>query len=737
MQASIELGTSNAIAHALSLRDRREPPPPRPEHVVLVAHHMHGRLRLRLEHADDPDTARLAAYLAGAPGVLDATPALSSGSIVVRYDAAQTSAESIVAAARASRPSDWPDAPPPAESSWPRAAFNSAVLLAAVTNILPPPITMGAVALTAIPSTRRAASALTDGELTVDTLDFAAIVASLATSRYATAAFMTWLLTVGDLLLERTAGRARQAIASLMHLEVVDAWRLDKHGRVERVPAKALSRGDRIVVYTGERAPADGTVVEGVAMVDEKALTGESLPRERNPGDRVLAASVVVEGSFVLDVDKTGTDTVAARIVSILQGAGSKPMTLQESVERVANRLVLPTVAIAVLAATLTGQVDRMTSVLITDFGTGIRIAIPTTALTMMTLAAREGLLVKGGQYLERLARADAIVFDKTGTLTRGEPAIVDARPIGTRPLVETLAFAAAAEAHQHHPVAQALRRLVASRRLNMPGGGIEDERVTIGKGVSAKVAGRRVVVGRRQLLRDEGIDITAAESVRVHHRAVGASSLLVAIDGRLEAVLGYADEPRPESAAVVARLGQRGRREVVLMSGDIQRIASSLGERLGLDRVIAELLPEDKAREVRAMQSRGRTVAMVGDGINDAPALALSDVGISLRGSTEVALETADVVLLEGGLGRLPRAFEIADAAMRRVNVALALVLAPNVVAIALGALGLMPPAAAAAVNNGSTIVATLLAVGPLFSARRADRRRATRRSNASERPR
>jgi Cu2+-exporting ATPase len=685
---------------------------------------MRGRVRLRVDGGDDRDAARLAAYLRGQQGVLEAAAARASGSIVVTFDEAATRARTIVEAARASVRSDWPDAPREPASSWPRAALNSAVLLAAVTGSAPAPVLAGAVALTAIPSATRAARALAHGELTVDTLDLAAIVASIATSRFATAAFMTWLLTAGDLVLERTAGRARRAIESLMQLEVERAWRVDDRGRVARVSARKLSRGDRIVVYTGERVPADGTVVAGTAMVDEKALTGESLPRLRNPGDRALAASVVVEGRVELTVDNTGVDTAAARIVSILQGAGSKPMTLQRNAERIANRLVLPTIALAVIAAAATGQIDRLTSILITDFGTGIRIAIPTTALTAMTLAAREAVLVKGGQYLERLARADSIVFDKTGTLTRGEPFIVDARAIGELPLTTTLSLAAAAEAHQHHPVAVALRRFCASRGIARAEAAVHDERVSIGKGVSAMVDGVRVAVGRRQLLRDEAIDIAAAEPLRAHHRAIGASSLLVAIDGRLEAVLGYSDEPRAESAAVVAKLRRGGRREVVLMSGDIQRIATALGTRLGLDGVIAELLPEDKAKAVRAMQSRGRVVAMVGDGINDAPALALADIGISLRGSTEVALETADVVLLEGGLARLPRAFELADTAMRRVNRALALVLAPNVVAIVLGALGLMPPAIAAAVNNGSTVLAALWGVAPLFSARRAQRR-------------
>jgi Cu2+-exporting ATPase len=724
MQTAVEPAIAQATARALSLRDRSEAAT-EDSLVIRVVHETRGRVRLRLEGADDGDTAGLAAYLRGTSGVLEAVPALSSGSVVVRFDTRRMSSAAIVGAARGSRRSDWPDTPPPMASSAPRVAFNSLVLAAAAAGVLPAPLTTAAVAITAIPSARRAIHDLSRGDLTVDTLDVAAVISSLMTSRCTTAAFMTWLLTVGDVLLEHTQGSARRAIASLMQLEVAEAWRMENDGRVERVASRRLARGDRIVVYAGERAPADGTVVGGVAMVDEKALTGESLPRERKLGDRVLAASVVVDGRVELLVSNTGVDTVAARIVSILQGSGSKPMSLQKKVERVANRLVLPTVAAAVAAATATGQIDRMTSVLIADFGTGIRIAIPTVALTAMALAAREGMLIKGAQFLERLARADAIVFDKTGTLTRGEPAIVDARSVGTLPLEEAVAFAAAAEAHQHHPVAGAVRRWAADRSVPAPGGAVLDERVSVGRGVCAIVAGRRVVVGRRQLLREEGIDIAQAESVREVHREMGASSLLVAIDGRLEAVLGYADEVRAESAAVVARLRRGKQRQVVLMSGDIARIASAIGHRLGLDRVIAELLPEDKAREVRDMQAQGRTVVMVGDGINDAPALALSDVGVSLSGGADLALEIADVVLLEGGLARLPRVFELADGAMNRVRNALALVLAPNIVAILLGALGLMPPALAATVNNGSTVIAALSAVAPLLSAQRAQRRR------------
>jgi Cu2+-exporting ATPase len=601
---------------------------------------------------------------------------------------------------------------------WRLVALNTAVLAAALSQALEPPLLLLAVASTALPSAGRATKALAERRLTVDVLDLAAIVTALATGRFATASFMTWLLGVGDLLLDRTGDRARAAIGSLMQLEVADAWRLEG-GHPHRVPARTVAVGDRIVVYPGERVAADGVVVEGEASVDEKALTGESVLRARVPGDRVLAATVVVDGRIVVDVDRIGTDTAAARIVSIVQGAGSKPMALQRHVETVANRLVAPTIGLGLAAAVLTGQIDRLTSILITDFGTGIRIAAPTAALSAITLAAREAVLVKGAQYLERLARADIVVFDKTGTLTLGEPAVLEVVPLGELDAREALALAAAAEAHQHHPVANAIR-LHAEGLGVVRASRVEDERYAIGTGLSATVDGHAVLLGRRRFLAHHGVDVARGAEVRARHRELGASTLFVAVDGELAAAIAYADTPRPESVEVVEALRAGGRRQVLLMSGDSRRTVEAVGARLGVDRVLAGLLPEDKAEQVKALQREGHVVAMVGDGINDAPALALADVGISLRGGTDVALETADVVLLEGGLQRLPCAFAIADDAMRSVRHGLFTVLAPNAVAIVLGALGLMPPALAAAINNGSTIVASMIGVAPLLGASR-----------------
>jgi Cu2+-exporting ATPase len=311
------------------------------------------------------------------------------------------------------------------------------------------------------------------------------------------------------------------------------------------------------------------------------------------------------------------------------------------------------------------------------------------------------------------------VVFDKTGTLTGGTPQVFEVVPTANVSLADVARFAASAEARQRHPVAEAIRRFAARAHLEVPDPELGSGVYSVGFGVTARVEGREVAVGGARFLRGRGVRLDAASSIIDRHQNAGASSVLVAFDDELVGVIGYADEPRKESAAVVEALKQGGRRQVVLMSGDARAPVQGAARAIGVDRAHWELLPEDKAERVRQLQREGRVVAMVGDGINDAPALAVADVGISLEGGTDVALETADVVLLEGGLQKLPAAFAVADRAMYRVRRGLGLVVAPNAVAIALGALGLITPGAAAIINNGSTLVAALAGVAPLLDPR------------------
>lgn len=710
-----------AGAFLVNLRDRlfaaNRAPAPAGFRVVLV-HRMRGRARFRAEGATIDELLGLSAWLEQQPGVHRARPAPAGCSVVVLYDEATTTDVALLAAIADTAPQDWPPAKTLANRSigWTRLALDTAVLAATATGIVPSPVAAAAVAATAVPVARRALDALRRRRASIDLLDLAAIGISVGTGQPATGAFITWLLGLGDLVLEHTQDRARQAISKLMHLEATDAWRIGPGGALERVGVRSLSPGDRVVVEAGERVPADGLIVRGVAAVDEKALTGESLPRVRKRGDRLLAASVIVEGHAVVELDRVGGDTTAARIVQILEGAGAKPMTLQRHAEAVAERLVVPTFGIAGAAALAAAQLDRMTSILITDFGTGVRIAVPTSALAAMTVAARGGILVKGGQYLERLAAADVIVFDKTGTLTCGEPRVRAVHPCGRWPLREVMALAAAAEQRQVHPVAAAIKAYAADLGLPVPVAEVGGHEYTIGSGLRAEVAGREVLVGGRRLMRARGVRIDGPEGEVERHRAAGESVLYVAVDGALQALVAYADAPRPESASVVSALRGGGRRSVVLLSGDGRAPVEALARALGADAAYGELLPEQKVHKVEQLQREGHVVAMVGDGINDAPALAAADVGVSLDGGAAVALETADVVLLRGGLEKLPEAFAMGDGAMRHVRRGLALVIAPNAVAIALGALGLITPGVAALVNNGSTVAAALAALSPLL---------------------
>ena len=691
---------------------------------VTLLHTLPGRARLGVSGLADRDVERLAEWLRSSRGVHRARPSPASGSIVVWFDAALTSADSIARDARTSDPRTWPSSTPE-PSGWGRALASTAVLAASdvLPGTIPAPLLGVSIACTGIPSALRAVAALRERRVGVDALDVVAIGILVGTERFASAALVTWLLSLGDLVLARTHARARRAITERLDLATVEAYRL--RGEVpERVTPTSLRPGDRIIIETGARIAADGVVGggrAGCARVDEKALTGESLPRKRSLGERVLSGSVVVDGQIIVRVERTGAETTASRIAAVLAGAGTKPMTLQRDAERVADRLVLPTFALAGAAGTLAAQLDRMTSVLITDFGTGLRIAVPAAALTAMTLAAREGVLVKGGQFLERLAKVDTIVFDKTGTLTRGEPEVVAIDVIGRLSSADCLRLATAAEARQKHPIARAIRRCAERTGIRPCRAEVGSEVVSVGRGVSACVEGQHVIVGGKRTMLEHGVRAGEARAIMDRHRALGASSVLVAIDGQLAAVLAIADEPRAESANVVQVLRGGGRRQVLLLSGDSKSVVTAVGRALGIDRAEGELLPEDKVVVVRELQAAGRTVAMIGDGINDAPALAVADVGISIEGGTDLAVEAADVVLLEGGLAKLPQAFAIADRGMANVKRSLGLVLAPNAIAILLGAFGLLSPAVATVVNNGSTVAAALAAVAPLVRVRRA----------------
>jgi Cu2+-exporting ATPase len=690
---------------------------------ITPVHTLKGRVRLRVTGIRERELATLAMLAGGLPGVKRTSHSHGGRTMLVVYDPDKADEASILESLRKSDPADWErEWHRPSPIRWGGALSGTSVLFVCLTRAAPFPWLAMGVAMNTLRPLGRTVAAFRKGQISIDLLDVAATFAALATGRPITAAFVIWMVGVGDLLLDISADNARSAISMLMQRREQEVLRVLPDGATETVAIGALHIGDQFMVRTGHGILADGRVVSGVAEVDEKALTGESQLLSKKRGDPVFASTVVAEGHVVVEVERSGRDTEAAKIERILNTVGSKPLTLQREALDVASKLVLPTFGIAGLAAALSGDITRAVCVLITDFGTGFRIAVPTTALTAMTLAAREGVLVKGAQYLERLSKADVIVFDKTGTLTSGVPEVIEvvtAKGVRESTLMK---LCASVEAGHDHPVARALKSYANVRGLRLVEPEPGSEEYTVGLGLSARAAGRRVRVGRAIWMTSQGLEIGPAFKKHLSRfRKDQRSSLCVAIDDEVVGLVAYSDGTRPESAAIVQRLRDNGRRKVVLLSGDIPEVVNNVARAVGIDEAMGGLLPDQKADYVKRMRAAGSIVAMVGDGINDAPALAAADVGISIAGSTDVALETADVVLLDGGLVRLEKAFQISDQAMSSVRQNLGIIIVPNAIAIALGALGRISPPIAAIINNGATFLAVLAGTIPLIRKREA----------------
>ncbi|HTS77996.1 MAG TPA: heavy metal translocating P-type ATPase [Bryobacteraceae bacterium] len=702
-----------------SLRDKihlLNHPAPEPFNVIPV-HSMRGRVRLRVTGIGERELATLTMLASGLPGVQSTRHIRGGRTMLVNYDPEKVSEKFIIAGLTKSHPSEWArDWHEPTPTRWLAALSGTSTLIACIGRIAPFPWLAIFVLLNTIRPLARSYEALENGEISIDLLDVAATFAALATRRPITAAFVIWMVGIGDFLLDVSANNARSALSMLMRRKEPSALRVGPKGRIESIPVSDLKAGDHFVVHTGHIVSTDGIVVSGVAELDAKDLTGESKLLPKKAGDPVFASTLVVAGELVVEVDRSGRNTEAARIEQILNTVGSKPLTLQRAALDFGSRLVLPTFAAAGIAAGLSGDVTRGVCVLITDFGTGFRIAVPTTALAAMTLAAREGVLIKGAQYLERLSKTDVIVFDKTGTLTRGVPEVVEvvtARGVKESTLIR---WCASAEARHDHPVASALKTYAKEKGIAIVEPELGSEEYAVGLGLSARVESHRIRVGRAMWMESQNLRIRPSFKKRLaRFEKSSHSSLCVAVDDKVVGLVCYSDGTRRESAAIVHRLEENGRR-VVLLSGDSPEVVKNLAGSLGIEEALGGLLPHQKADYVKRLRKAGHVVAMVGDGINDAPALVAADVGISIDGSTDIALETADVVLLEGGLARIERAFRLSDQAMSRVRQSIGLIIAPNAIAIALGALGLIGPPLAAIINNAATVFAALVGTFPLL---------------------
>jgi heavy metal translocating P-type ATPase len=607
-----------------------------------------------------------------------------TSSVLVQYDPRQLSRDQIVeilesALARAEHPAERDKMDlhlPLCTVSMPVAAvaqFAAPALLAPAALLF---------AYTSIPTFKAARSVLFEEKrLGVDVLDAIVVVGCLGTMSIFPGTVLCWCLSFGRVLVKKTQDNSKKLLLNAFGKQPRYVW-LYRDGAEVQISLDRLEPADVIVVNTGEVVPVDGIIVQGLAVIDQHALTGESTPAEKGVGDRVFAATLLVAGKILVQVEKSGNETASAKISQILNDTAGYKLRSQHRGEQMADKAVIPTLAVGSLGLALMGPGGAV-AVLNSDFGTGIRMAAPLAMLSSLALCANKGILVKDGRALELMNEVDTVLFDKTGTLTRERPEV--GRIIGANGHAEgtILQFAAAAERRFHHPIAMAILHKAAELSLDLPA--TDDTQYKVGYGITVVINGHTIRVGSKRFMDLEGVATTpeVEDALAIAHRE-GNTMVMVAVDDLLGGAIELQASVRPEVKQIVEGLRARGIKHTAIISGDHEAPTKKLAESLGMDRYFAQVLPADKAEYVTKLQSEGRKVCFVGDGINDSIALKQANVSISLRGASSIATDTANIVFLEEGLSKLCDLRDIARDLDRNVKRSWQLILAPNIACIA-----------------------------------------------------
>ncbi|MFH7030005.1 MAG: heavy metal translocating P-type ATPase [Heteroscytonema crispum UTEX LB 1556] len=526
---------------------------------------------------------------------------------------------------------------------------------------------------------------------------------------------MLSLMETGDALRDATARASERQVFDL--LMGMDKYaRVERDGREEQIPLKEVQKGDRVIVYPGEAIPVSGRVLRGTALIDEHKLTGESALVSRSEGQVVHASTIVLEGKICILTKRIGSNTRVGVTVELLQSAPVHDTRVEDYAAKIADATIAPTLLLSGAIFALTRDFSRALAPLHLDFSHSIRIAVPSTILAALTFAARHGIYIRSGRALEILARTDTVVFDKTGTLTQGNAEVVAIKTASAEiSSAEVLEVAASAEQGNTHPVASAILRYAEAQNIQTQPCEAWDYR--IGFGVVAQIAGKQIFAGSNRLMLQEGIDVNPIHQRHPDLKIASHSTVYIARDGKLLGVILYTDPARPESAEVIATLESLGQ-QTYMLTGDSKRVANRVAQQLGINssHIYAEAFPDQKVEIVRELQSQERTVAFIGEGINDAAALAHADVSISFASGIDIARETADVVLLDDDLRGIPHAIAIAKQAMDIVYQNTALIAIPNISVVLAGVLFALDPVLGVIISNGSALIAELNSFRPLF---------------------
>ncbi|TJZ79179.1 heavy metal translocating P-type ATPase [Chitiniphilus eburneus] len=703
-------------------------------------HRIPGRERWRYRCASGmPRSARaLELAIANLPGVIDVRVNLKVQSLAIRFDTTVTDGDTLIQAALTLSPPR-AVAASGGRQAEPHAAPSGVVLSLVTllgTQYLPPGAKLPVALAAAGPLLGHAFRDFADNGLSSHVLEALAVSISIARKDFLAANTTTFMLSLGEYMEESIARRSDELLKRLLQPVSDEVW-VERDGEERLVPVAEVVVGDIVIVATGTIVPVDGTVLGGSGSVNEAAMTGESLPVAKVRGDTMLSGTLVEEGRLRLYAEQVGPRTAAARIADYVEQSLTAKSAAQLDASRLADRLVPAVLGLAGGAFLLTGDWQRAAAVLQADYSCALKLATPVAFKSAMFRAGRDGVLVKGAAALEKLAAADTFVFDKTGTLTAGMLEVTDSVPFDAEFSTDDLIWlAASVEEHYFHPLAMAV--VEAAKHTSGEHFAHKEVEFIVAHGVASVIKGKRIVVGSRHFIEeDEHIDVSPYEDALAALYLAGKMLLYIGYGGRLIGVLALKDKVRENGAATIARLRTLGARRIVMLTGDHADRATELAAELGLDACHAELLPEDKVDIVKALAADGARIAFIGDGINDAPALAGAHVGIAMQKGADIARLSADIALLEDDIARVADIKALANATMRRIDANYRLAVGLNSTILGAAAFGLLRPIATAALHNGSTIAILLNALrGTQQDRPGRDRRKSTSSSPASDRP-
>ncbi len=570
--------------------------------------------------------------------------------------------------------------------------------------IIPAPIRFVIAVIKSLKYVREALRAIAKRKIDVAILDATAIVVSLIRRDQKTASSVMFLLKVGELLEEWTHKRSVDDLARTMSLGVDKVWRKTEETEV-LVPINTVIAGDEIVVRTGGMIPLDGKVISGEAEVNQASMTGEAMPVHKNAGSYVYAGTVVEDGSVIISVDKISGAGKYDRIVKMIEESEKLKSNAESKASHLADRLVPYSLGGTLLTYLLTRNTTKALSILMVDFSCALKLAMPVSVISAMRESSTHGITVKGGKFLEAVAEADTIVFDKTGTLTRAEPRVANIITFGGCDENECLRLAACLEEHYPHSIANAVVNEAEKRGL------LHEEKhsavqYVVAHGISSSIDGKKAVIGSYHFIfEDECAEVPENEKIKLDELPTEYSHLFLAVGGKLAAVICIEDPLRDEASEVVSGLKKLGISKTVMMTGDNKRTAEAVASKVGVDEYYSEVLPEDKAEFIRKEHAAGRKVIMIGDGVNDSPALSEADAGIAISTGAAIAREIADITISADDLYCLLTLRRISTELMKRINYNYRTIIGFNLGLIILGVAGILPPATSAFLHNSSTI--------------------------------